>query len=80
MHVFLHFRVVKIRPALENDKEAVLLALCTRTFKEKVIIFRFVAPFDYPESAQFVFGYFCGYRHAVLSLQLISTHLGDKFY
>lgn len=36
--------MVKIRPALEGDKEAVLLSLCTRTFKEKVIIFRFVAP------------------------------------
>lgn len=37
--VSLSEEVVKIRPALENDKEAVLLALCTRTFKEKVIIF-----------------------------------------
>jgi hypothetical protein len=37
------FRVVKIRPALEGDKEAFLLSLCVRTFKEKVIIFRSVA-------------------------------------
>ncbi|KAL2632017.1 hypothetical protein R1flu_016703 [Riccia fluitans] len=31
--------VVKIRPNMEGDKEAVLLALCTRSFKSKVIIF-----------------------------------------
>ncbi|KAL3689685.1 hypothetical protein R1sor_015994 [Riccia sorocarpa] len=31
--------VVKIRPHMEGDKEAVLLALCTRSFKSKVIIF-----------------------------------------
>ncbi|CAK9872554.1 unnamed protein product [Sphagnum jensenii] len=37
--VTLSEEVVKIRPALEGDKEAVLLALCTRTFRSKVIIF-----------------------------------------
>ncbi|KAG0567645.1 hypothetical protein KC19_7G151100 [Ceratodon purpureus] len=37
--ISLSEEVVKIRPAFEGDKEAVLLALCTRTFKEKVIIF-----------------------------------------
>ncbi|BFI34140.1 ATP-dependent RNA helicase DDX27 [Marchantia polymorpha subsp. ruderalis] len=31
--------VVKIRPNVEADKEAVLLALCTRSFTSKVIIF-----------------------------------------
>lgn len=31
--------VVKIRPQHEGDKEAVLLALCSRSFKSKVIIF-----------------------------------------
>lgn len=31
--------VVKIRPQHEGDKEAVLLALCSRSFKRKVIIF-----------------------------------------
>jgi ATP-dependent RNA helicase DDX27 len=39
--VTLSEEVVKIRPALEGDKEAVLLALCTRTFRSKVIIFRY---------------------------------------
>ncbi|KAI5077374.1 hypothetical protein GOP47_0007198 [Adiantum capillus-veneris] len=32
-------QVVKIRPQHEGDKEAVLLAVCTRSFKSKVIIF-----------------------------------------
>eukprot|EP00250_Pteridium_aquilinum_P010415 c19370_g1_i2 orf=528-3065(-) len=32
-------QVVKIRPQHEGDKEAVLLALCSRSFKSKVIIF-----------------------------------------
>lgn len=41
--LFILVRVVKIRPALEGDKEAFLLSLCVRTFKEKVIIFRSVA-------------------------------------
>ncbi|KAH7429254.1 hypothetical protein KP509_09G038600 [Ceratopteris richardii] len=35
----LQEEVVKIRPQHEGDREAVLLALCSRTFKSKVIIF-----------------------------------------
>lgn len=38
---FFYKRVVKIRPQHEGDKEAVLLALCSRSFKSKVIIFRY---------------------------------------
>ncbi|KAH0863175.1 hypothetical protein HID58_080386 [Brassica napus] len=34
--------VVRIRRTREANQEAVLLSLCTRTFKSKVIIFRFV--------------------------------------
>lgn len=36
----LNCRVVRIRRTREANQEAVLLSLCTRTFKEKVIIFR----------------------------------------
>lgn len=36
----LNCRVVRIRRTREANQEAVLLSLCTRTFKSKVIIFR----------------------------------------
>lgn len=36
------YRVVRIRRAREANQEAVLLALCMKTFKKNVIIFRFV--------------------------------------
>lgn len=35
-------RVIKIRPNMEADREAILLALCTRAFTSKVIVFRYV--------------------------------------
>ena len=58
---------MKIRPALEEDKEAVLLALCTRTFKEKVIVFRFVA------------SYFCS-KSLDRSQSIVWTRLSLKTY
>jgi hypothetical protein len=41
MLLILH-RVVRIRRARESNQEAVLLAICLKTFKRSVIIFRFV--------------------------------------
>nr|XP_009625458.1 DEAD-box ATP-dependent RNA helicase 28-like [Nicotiana tomentosiformis] len=35
--------VVRIRRMREGNQEAVLLALCTKTFTSKVIVFRFLA-------------------------------------
>lgn len=38
---FFFSRVVRIRRMREVNQEAVLLAMCTKTFTSKVIIFRF---------------------------------------
>ncbi|KAK4351862.1 hypothetical protein RND71_027380 [Anisodus tanguticus] len=75
--------VVRIRRMREGNHEAVLLALCTKTFTSKVIVFRFSANYLYLPYLLVQKAKFCGYldsgtKQAAHRLKIIFGLLGFK--